>query len=56
MLEFVTLSQNIPFTVAITVVIIIAFLEGVSSLLGAGISSLINSLFVDTDFDIHLDM
>lgn len=54
MLEFITASQNMPFTVALAVMLGMAFLEGVATLLGAGISSFLDSLLPDFDFDTDL--
>lgn len=44
-----------PFTVALAVMLIIAFLEGASTLLGAGIFSFIDSLLPDLDIDADMD-
>ena len=51
-MEFFLAHQNIPFTVAISVMVFIAVLEGVGALLGLGISNLIESLLPDVDFDV----
>lgn len=58
MIELVTANQNMPFAVALAVMLGIAILEGVASLLGTGISSFLDSLLPDTDFDIdvHADI
>ena len=51
-MEFFLAPQNIPFTVAITVMIFIAILEGVGALLGLGISNLLESVLPDIDIDV----
>jgi len=55
MINFLLASQNMPFTVALAVMLIIAFLEGVSTLLGAGIFSFIDSLLPELDIDADMD-
>ena len=55
MINFLLTSQNMPFTVALAVMLILAFLEGVSTVLGAGIFSFIDSLFPDLDVDADID-
>ncbi|CAB1058502.1 FIG00849341: hypothetical protein [Olavius sp. associated proteobacterium Delta 1] len=55
MINFLLAGQNMPFTVALTVMLIIAFLEGVSTLLGAGIFSFIDSLLPELDIDADVD-
>jgi len=52
MLEFLNAAQNMPFTVALAVMLGIAVLEGVASLLGAGISSFIDTLLPELDMDV----
>jgi len=44
-----------PFTVALAVMLIIAFLEGATTLLGAGIFSFIDSLLPELDIDSDMD-
>lgn len=56
MMEFLTASQNMPFTVALAVMLGIAFLEGVTTLLGAGISGFLDTLLPDIDGDVDVDM
>ena len=56
MMEFLTASQNMPFTVALAVMLGIALLEGVASLLGAGISGFLDTLLPETDADVDVDM
>lgn len=55
MLEFISTSQNMPFTIALAVMLGMALLEGVASLLGAGISSIVDSLLPDFDVDLGID-
>jgi len=54
MFEFLTASQNMPFTVALTVMLGVAFLEGVATLLGAGISGFLDSLLPDAEMDLEI--
>lgn len=51
MLEFITAPENFPFSVALAVMFGIALLEGITTLLGAGLSSLIENLFPGFDLD-----
>ncbi len=59
MLEFLTAGSNLPFTVAIAVMLGIAVLEGVMTLIGFGLSHAIESILPDMDLDadlhVHLD-
>ena len=55
MINFLLASQNMPFTVALAVMLILAVLEGVSTLLGAGIFSFIDSLLPELDIDADID-
>jgi hypothetical protein len=56
MSDFLTASQNIPFTVALAVMFGIAVLEGVLTLIGVGFSNVIESLMPDVDFDVDADL
>ncbi len=56
MLEFLLLPQNFPFSVALAVMLGIAVMEGVGTLFGAGLSSLLDSLIPDFDVDVDLDL
>lgn len=49
MLEFLTADQNLAFSVALAIMAALAVLEGVSTLLGAGISHLVDSLLPNVD-------
>ncbi len=54
MWEFITATENLPFSVALAVMLALGLLEGVGMLLGAGLSGFIDSLLPDVNF--HLDM
>lgn len=56
MIEFIFLNQNFPFTVALTIMLFIALLEGVSTCLGAGVSHFIDSVIPDIDVDADIDI
>ena len=49
MLIFLSSGETLPFVVALTIMMIIALLEGVSTLLGAGFSSVLETLVPDMD-------
>ncbi|MEX2381070.1 MAG: YqiJ family protein [Opitutales bacterium] len=53
MWEFLTSGPNLPFTVALTVMLALAFIEGAGLLVGAGFSHLLDSLFPDLDMEIE---
>lgn len=55
MFEFLTLAENIPFSVSLLVLLIIAFTEFIGALLGTGISSIISGFFPDTDISFELE-
>ena len=52
MLAFLLAGDNIPFTVSLSVMLGIAFLEGVGSVIGFGISGFLDSLVPDGNIDI----
>jgi hypothetical protein len=54
-LEFLLVPQNKPFAVAIAIMFAIAALEVLSTLMGAGLSRMIDSLLPDSLGDIDLD-
>ncbi len=56
MYELVTADANMPFAIALTVMLGIAMLEGVAMLLGMGISSFIDSMLPQLDVDIDVDL
>lgn len=49
MIAFLTADGNLPFSVALLVMLAIAFLEGVTTVLGAGLSSLMEGAIPDFD-------
>ena len=53
MYEFFTASGNLVFSIAFTLLILIAVLEVLSTIFGAAISGLLDNIF--PDFDLHLD-
>ncbi len=58
MSDFILSSQNLPFTVALGIMIGLGLLELLSALLGTGASSYLDSILpdFDADFDIDADM
>ena len=54
MFAFLTASQNMPFTIALTVMLGIALLEGVTALFGAALSDLLDALIPDLS-DVSVD-
>jgi hypothetical protein len=56
MIEFILQSQNLPFMVSLTIMIMIACLEGVTTMIGFGLSSMIETFIPDFDIDIDADM
>ena len=55
MWAFVTQDPNLLFAVSICIVLILGVLEGVLTLIGFGMSQVLDSILPDTDFDIDLD-
>ena len=55
MLDFLLASQNLPFTVSLTVMLALAVLEGITTVLGMGISGFIDGLIPDVDVDLDVD-
>ncbi|MGD8567211.1 MAG: YqiJ family protein [Gammaproteobacteria bacterium] len=55
MTQLITASENLPFTVALAVMFGIALLEGITTVFGAGISAVLDTLLPDMDFDVDLD-
>lgn len=55
MLEFLTATENIPFSVALLVMFGIAVLEGITSLLGFALSNLLDSLLPELDYAVDLE-
>lgn len=56
MLDFLLAEQNLPFTVALSVMFGIAVLEGVTALLGFALSSVLDALLPDLDINVDLEM
>jgi hypothetical protein len=48
-------SQNLPFTVALALMVGIGLLEGVATLMGLGLSGVIDNLLPDVDVDLDVD-
>ena len=55
-MAFIFATQNMPFAVSIMLMLIIAVLEGATTLLGVGISGFLDSLLPEMDFDVDLDV
>ena len=55
MFEFIIAPENTPFAVALLILMIIAILEGVGALFGAGILSIFNGVIPDSDVDVDLN-
>jgi len=56
MFDFLLATENLPFTVALSVMFGIAFLEGVTVLMGFALSGMLDTLLPDMDFDIEADL
>lgn len=56
MFEFLSAPENLPFTVALTVMFGIALLEGVATLLGFGLSNALDALLPDTDVTLGVEL
>jgi hypothetical protein len=54
MWAFITAAENLPFSVALLVMLGVALLEGVGLLLGAGLSGLVDALLPDIEVDVAL--
>ena len=55
MIEFVLANQNLPFAVAITLMVLMALLEGITTIFGMGLSSILDSLMPEMDIDMDID-
>lgn len=55
MFDFITAPENIPFAVALLVLLIIAGLEGVGALFGVGLSNMLDSLLPNTDLSLDVE-
>jgi Inner membrane protein YqiJ, N-terminal/Inner membrane protein YqiJ, OB-fold len=56
MVDFLLASQNMPFTISLSVMLALALLEGVATVMGMGLSGLIDGLLPDLDLDLDIDM
>lgn len=56
MIAFLFESPNLPFTIALGLFLGIALLEGVTTVMGFGLSGLIDDILPDLDFDVDLDI
>ncbi len=54
MWTFITAAENLPFSVALALMLALALLEGVGMLVGAGIFGFIDTLLPDVDIDTDL--
>jgi hypothetical protein len=55
MIAFLLATENLPFTVSLTLMLAIAVMEGVSTLIGAGLSDMIDSVLPEMDLDVDID-
>lgn len=55
MFEFVLAPENVPFTTALTVMVMISILEGLGAMMGTGFSSILDRLIPHAEFDYDLD-
>ncbi len=55
MLELLMAGPNLPFAVALCVMLVIAIIEGVAMLLGAGLSDVLDSMLPEIDLDVDFD-
>ncbi len=55
MLELITAGENLPFVVALSLMLAIAVAEGAAALLGIGLSDAIDAMIPDVDLDVGLN-
>ena len=55
MFEFLLASQNLFFTIALGIMLMIALVEGVGAMMGAGLSSFIDQVFPEVDIDLGIE-
>lgn len=55
-MTFLLSSQNMPFTISLVLMLAMAILEGVTTLIGAGFSDLLDSILPDMDVDVDVDL
>jgi hypothetical protein len=56
MMQLITASENLPFTVALAVMFGIALLEGITTVFGAGFSAVLDTLIPDMDIGMDVDL
>ena len=56
MIDLIFMPENLPFAVAIGLMLAIGLMEGVGMLLGFAISGLLDNLMPDADIDVDLDI
>ena len=56
MLAMMLASENIAFSAALLLMLMIALLEGVGMLFGLGLSNLLESVLPETDFSPHAEV
>jgi len=56
MTDFIFAQANLPFTIALGLMIAIGLLEGVTTLMGFGASSFVESFLPDADIDVDVDV
>lgn len=56
MIELITAGENQIFVVALAVMLFIALIEGVATVMGAGVSSMLEGLLPELDADVDLDI
>ena len=56
MISFILAPQNLPFAIALGIMFAIGLLEGISTVLGFGLSSFIDSILPDFDLDVDMDV
>lgn len=55
MIGFILESRNMPFTVSLTIMLMIAVLEGATTMIGMGLSNMVETFIPDFDLDADLD-
>jgi len=56
MFDFLFAAQNVPFMIALGVMLAIGLLEGITAVLGMGASSFLDSLLPETEVDVDVDL
>ncbi|MCG8552135.1 MAG: YqiJ family protein [Desulfobacterales bacterium] len=56
MIGFILESRNMPFTVALAIMILIAVLEGATTMIGIGLSNMFETFMPDFDLDADVDL